>query len=327
MTLQKFKLEDLRNTNKTEEIELDWSKIAQFVNDNEQTEKGLFYGRIPAKVQRELFNGLFIGKGKLSIDTQNKTIFHYVKVCFGQDCEYNVSISPIEQATEPQTEETKHEENEMTVKQIQDITRTSFYFNDATYTITQLIYKSQCKYEILYEGRRMASLSTVEDVAHTIHKCHQDGETFESILSDLQEAFTGAQTMYQPLTIRQIQNKIKKHSLAMAQYPDATDWHRDQIISLTKELANLVKAKANMTYQNATKQLQNSGSFKKVEFYINGDQYSVTQLKSRNLKFYEIYVCGRKKITNSMMTLDDVSDFIYKRTGKSVLIDLTKEFA
>lgn len=103
--MTKCKVEDLRKSYQISEIDLDWNVISAYANDRiALIDNGTFYGRIPAKDQRAIFNGLFIGKGQILIDVKDQAIFHYVKVAFGQDTEWNLMIQAIPQP-EPEPEQ------------------------------------------------------------------------------------------------------------------------------------------------------------------------------------------------------------------------------
>ena len=45
---------------------------------------GTFRGKLPAKQQREMY-GQFLGKGKITINGNDETLCHTIKVCFGHD--------------------------------------------------------------------------------------------------------------------------------------------------------------------------------------------------------------------------------------------------
>ncbi|WP_434782450.1 hypothetical protein [Ferrovum myxofaciens] len=60
------------------------ANLALFLLDKTGTIFGIWNGRLTASEQRNLF-GRFVGKGKIIIDGERKTICNRVKVCFGLD--------------------------------------------------------------------------------------------------------------------------------------------------------------------------------------------------------------------------------------------------
>lgn len=58
------------------------ANLALFLLDKTGTIFGIWNGRLTASEQRNLF-GRFVGKGKIIIDGERKTICNRVKVCFG----------------------------------------------------------------------------------------------------------------------------------------------------------------------------------------------------------------------------------------------------
>lgn len=65
------------------------ANIAVFLMERSGSVLATWTGRLTAAEQREMF-GAFLGKGELTINGEEETIRHTVKVCFGLD--YNVTF-------------------------------------------------------------------------------------------------------------------------------------------------------------------------------------------------------------------------------------------